>query len=572
MIYALTHLYSKHKREIMQHVKPRWLKLFNYALIGLTVVLAVTYILFEQTGASASTKAQWGITPSILIIGGIHALYTLLIYPFFYKKYTWAASLLSFVIYASLFAGIIDTSGNTNLLYRLGYAGLVFCMGMNGPFSPLLATLLTWIVLIFSLVGFTTPTKASLGFNILIDLIVTATGLAGWYLFKRWYVGGDESSELESLLKQEQLKSNTIIESITDGVMIIDPKGTIQTLNESAAVMLGWSRKEAVKLDYRSLVKPVVEEEIKLDSDAITHSLESGTAQQKVSLLATQHQRHIYVDIVASPLFKTVEDPDTFQIMQKNVGVIAILRNVDAQKREEQQRSDFISTASHEMRTPVAAIQGFLELALNPKVASVDAKAQEYLEKAYDSTKHLGKLFQDLLTVSKTEDGRLGNNPTVIEVGELLKELVEQEKMAASKKQLELRLAEGTVNEKRIQPLLYVHADAERLREVILNLIENAIKYTKSGLITVGAGLKDQSIVIRVSDTGMGIAEEDIPHLFQKFYRIDNSETREIGGTGLGLYISKQIIESMGGKVRVESVLGEGSTFFVEIPRVSPKS
>ncbi|MFO0970734.1 MAG: ATP-binding protein [Candidatus Saccharimonadales bacterium] len=556
----------------MQHVKPSWLRIFNYALIGLTAILAAIYILFEQTGASEATKATWGITPSILIIGAIHALYTLIIYPFFYKKYTWATSLLSFVIYAALFAAVIDTSGNTNLTYRLGYAAFVFCMGMNGPFTPLLATLLTWIVLIFSLVGLTTPTKASIGFNILIDIIVTAAAFGGWYVFKRWYVGSGESAELQSLLQQEQLKSNTIIESITDGVMIVDTAGTVQTLNESAAIMLGWSREEATKLDYRSLIVPEAINEKAPEIDAITESLKSGTANKKVSLLTTQHQRHIYVDIVASPLFKTVEDPETLQLSQKHVGTIAILRNVDAQRREEEQRSDFISTASHEMRTPVAAIQGFLELALNPKVATVDDKAREYLQKAYDSTKHLGTLFQDLLTVSKTEDGRLANTPVVIEINELLQELVEQEKMAAAKKQLELHFSRADAGEKNVQPLLYVHADPERLREVILNLIENALKYTKAGLITVGASLKDQSVVIRVSDTGIGMAEEDIPHLFQKFYRIDNSATREIGGTGLGLYISKQVVEQMGGKIWVESKLGEGSTFFVQIPRVSAET
>ncbi len=552
----------------MQHVKPSWLRIFNFALVGLTAIFAAVFVLFEQTGASPATKAQWGITPSILIIGAIHAVYTLTIYQFFYKKYTWIVNLIPIVMYAFLFAGIIDTSGNTNLVYRLGYAGLVFLMALNGPFPPLLATLLTWTILVFTMVGLTTPTKASLGFNIIIDIVVTGAALAGWYLFKRWYVGNGESAELQSLLEQEQLKSNTIIESITDGVMIIDTKGTVQTLNESAAIMLGWNTKEANKLDYRSLIKPEMEDQ-KQDGDAISDSLKSGAAAQKVTLLTTQHQRHIYVDIVASPLFKTYEDPETFQLSQKQVGVIAILRNVDAQKREEQQRSDFISTASHEMRTPVAAIQGYLELALNPKVATVDDKAREYLQKAYDSTKHLGKLFQDLLTVSKTEDGRLANTPTVIEISQLLQELVEQQKMAAAKKQLSLSCSTNEGGEKSVQPLLYVHADPERLREVILNLIENAIKYTKSGLITVGAALKDQSVVIRVSDTGIGMAEEDIPHLFQKFYRIDNSATREIGGTGLGLYISKQIIEQMGGKIWVESKLGEGSTFFVQVPRVN---
>lgn len=555
----------------MQHVKPAWLRAFNYVLIGLTGCLFITYLLFETSSVSQTTKANWGITQSILIIGAIHALYVLLIYPLFYKKYTWFANLIPIVIYAFLFAGIIDTSGNTNLVYRLGYAVLVLFMGMNGPFPPLLAVLLTWVVLVFSYVGLTTPTKASLGFNLLIDLIVTVAGIGGWYVFKRWYVNSGESAQLESLLEEEQSKSNMIIESITDGVLIINPKGTIQTLNESAATMLGWPQKEAVHLDYKSLIKPEKENEADDATDAISTCLQTNTATQKVSLLTTQHNHHIYVDIVASPLFKSVENPETYELQQKNVGVVAVLRNVDTQKREEARRSEFISTASHEMRTPVAAIQGFLELALNPKVATVDEKAHGYLEKAYDETKHLGQLFQDLLTASKSEDGRLTQNPTIIEVSEVLQEITDAERLTAEKKGLNVNFDhQGVGGERNVKPLMYVNADPERLREVIMNIFENAIKYTKSGLITVGATLKERSVVIRISDTGVGIAEEDIPHLFQKFYRTDNSATREIGGTGLGLYISKQIVEAMGGKIWVESVLGQGSTFFIEIPRVSP--
>ena len=249
-----------------------------------------------------------------------------------------------------------------------------------------------------------------------------------------------------------------------------------------------------------------------------------------------------------------------------------MLRDVDEQKRQEQQRSDFISTASHEMRTPVASIQGFIELALNPKVAVIDEKARGYLVKAQDATKHLGELFQDLLTVSKSDDGRLANNPEVIEVGALLKELVEQNRMVAEKKNLKVVLDNGAADAKTVAPLMYVNADPERLREIFTNLFDNAVKYTSTGIITVGASLKEQGVVIRVADTGMGIPAEDIPHLFQKFYRTDNSATREIGGTGLGLYICKQIVEMMGGKIWVESTPGAGSTFFVEIPRVSPPS
>ncbi len=556
----------------MQHVKASWLKLFNFGLILLTTVLFVTYFAFENLQVPEATKAQWGITPAILVIGGVHALYTLFVYPFFNKKYTWFANVPSLAIYAMLFAAIIDTSGNVNLVYRLGYVALIFFFGLNGPFPPLAGILLTWTVFIFSQVGLTTPTKASVKFNIIIDVLLTVAGLLGWLFFKRWYVKKADKAALalESMLEQEQSKSSVMLEAITDGVMVINPKGTVQVINRSAASMLGWDQKEAMNLDFRSLFEPINETEtIAMAETAINLTLKSSVAEQKVSYLKTHNNRQLYVDIVASPIFQTIRTQETGQSTKKLVGVIAVLRNVDEQKRQEQQRSDFISTASHEMRTPVASIQGFIELALNPKVATIDEKAKAYLLKAHDATRHLGELFQDLLTVSKSEDGRLANNPKLIEVRETVQEIVEQTRVSAESKGLKLMFDTSESNDKTIAPLMYVKVDPERLREIVLNLIDNAIKYTKAGMITVGVSLKDQGVVLRVSDTGLGIAEEDIPHLFQKFYRTDNTSTREIGGTGLGLFICRQIVEVMGGKIWVESTVGAGSTFYVEIPRVS---
>lgn len=391
-------------------------------------------------------------------------------------------------------------------------------------------------------------------------------------MFNGWRKKHKNTPQPVSSLEQEQLKTSVILESITDGVMILSPTGTVSVINQSCADMLGWDHTEAVNLDYKSLFS--VESDTGAEEtpiDAITEVLSTKKASQKLSLIKTKHEHHLYIDIVASPIIDTTPQPGTTMATAVATGVVAVLRNVDSQKRQEQQRSDFISTASHEMRTPVASIQGFIELALNPKVATVDDKARGYLQKAYEATKHLGELFQDLLTVSKSEDGRLVNHPVLIDVNEFLTEIVEQDAHRAQEKGLALSFDQPTANGKIVNPLMYVNVDHERLHEIVSNLVENAIKYTPKGLITLGASTKDRGVVIRVSDTGLGIATEDIPHLFQKFYRTDNSATREIGGTGLGLFITKQIVEMMGGKIWVESTLGSGSTFYVEIPRVAPE-
>lgn len=442
---------------------------------------------------------------------------------------------------------------------------------MNGTFLPIATISISWAIFAMQLSVGTEPLPMV---SFLALTGATIASILGWIVFRDRYV--DDSTKktlnLNRQLRQEKDITEMLLNSITDGVIITDPKGTVNSINDGAATILGWTKKDAEGLDYRSLIQAEIEpgqdESMKLTAIDACH--QSGKPEQKISLLKTPNDHHLYVDIVASPIVDP-QKAGNDSLQHSDMGVIAVLRNVDQQKKEQQQRSDFISTASHEMRTPVASIQGFVELALNNKVSTIDDKARGYLEKAHEATKHLGKLFQDLLTVSRSEDGRLGNNPKLIEVGEFLSELVEQDQPVAEKKGLKLVYESGNnPDNKSVNPLLYVNVDPERLREVVLNLLDNALKYTSSGMITVGASLKDSGVLIRVSDTGIGIPTEDIPHLFQKFYRTDNSATREIGGTGLGLYICKQIVDLMGGKIWTESTLGAGSTFYVELPRVSP--
>jgi signal transduction histidine kinase len=259
------------------------------------------------------------------------------------------------------------------------------------------------------------------------------------------------------------------------------------------------------------------------------------------------------------------------------------MRDVSAERAEEQQRAEFISTASHEMRTPVAAIEGYLSLALNEKVSTIDSRARNFLEKAHSSTQHLGQLFQDLLTSAKAEDGRLSNHPVVIEMGSYLQQLVEDLRFTAQKKGLIAEFVVGTGEAidatnpaadttsalKVIKPLYYAYADPDRLREVITNIFDNACKYTEAGKVSIGLTGNNEVVQLYVRDTGAGIPAEDIPHLFQKFYRVDNSATRTIGGTGLGLFISRKIIELYQGRIWVESQMGKGSTFFINLPRLS---
>lgn len=379
-------------------------------------------------------------------------------------------------------------------------------------------------------------------------------------------VGGSDK-----LAKNQGLNSEFILGVIEDGVVMVGPDNLIHLFNAAAGQITGWSASDAVGLEFHSVL-PLVDEHgtmIPPQLHAFAKALASDkTVRDSKSLLQTRSGKLIPVSLIVSPM--TSNDPPKADTPS---GVVGVFRDITTEKQEEAQRSEFVSTASHEMRTPIAAIEGYLSLALNPKVSQVDRHAKSYLEKAHVEIQHLGELFQDLLASSKAEDGRIASYPTVVEVGEVVAQAAETGRFNAQAKNLQLKYQISSKKDvaggKVIRPLFYAFIDPNRLREVLQNLLDNAIKYTPEGTITVALTSDNNVIQIQVQDTGTGIPEEDISHLFQKFYRVDSSMTRTIGGTGLGLYISRKIVEMYNGHIWVESTLGRGSTFFINLPRLS---
>lgn len=375
---------------------------------------------------------------------------------------------------------------------------------------------------------------------------------------------------LATNLRDEKMKSELILNAIEDGVMLLDDQKTIQAFNPAAGKITGWAATEAMGIDYKAVMtlvddkgQPYLEEDSPFEK---AYNIKAIVRDQKASL-ATRSKTTISLDVTVSPLL----DPNG--VMR---GAVAVFRDVSAERKEGQQRAEFVSTASHEMRTPVAAIEGYLALALNEKVSTIDGKARDYLEKAHASTQHLGQLFQDLLTSAKAEDGRLTNHPVVVEVSSMLENLTDGLKFAAQKRGLTVEFVLGAPGQiidasggNVVKPLYYTHVDPDRLREVITNIFDNAVKYTDTGKITLGLTGDNAVVQLRVSDTGHGIPAEDVPHLFEKFYRVDNSSTRTIGGTGLGLFICRKIIELYSGRIWVESTVDKGSTFYINLPRLA---
>ena len=370
-------------------------------------------------------------------------------------------------------------------------------------------------------------------------------------------VAGAESAEI---------LANLVLNTIDSGVIIVLSTGVIEYINPAAVSLLGGQMAQ-------NFLGAKLEDILKLENG-------QGVvipAQNNLVFYAVNNGQNYTTREYFLVNLQGQKKPVAFKIITahspKNERIVTFY-DITSELEAESEQTEFISTASHEMRTPVASIEGYLGLALNPKTATIDERAKKYLEEAHKSSQHLGKLFRDLLDVTKLDDKRIKAHLTPIEVTSTVRSIAEGQIPKMSEKDIHFTFGSSSsanMNGGRvINQEVFAAIDVDFLREIINNLIENAIKYTNNGGgIWVNVRGDGDRVLINITDTGIGISPEDSKHVFQKFYRADNSETRTIGGTGLGLYIVKERVEAMSGSTWVESTFGEGSTFYVAFPRLT---
>ena len=367
-----------------------------------------------------------------------------------------------------------------------------------------------------------------------------------------------------SAVTPETSLSQLVVRFIHEGIVIIDEKENIVLANPASEELIGRTFGDMAGLNYDSVLKFLDKagEQVSEAHNPITQACINGKNIEARDL-----------DLVSAENYRTPVSVIATPINGPHSEVVITLRDIAKELEEERERNEFISTASHEMRTPVASIEGYLGLAMNPQTATIDDRAKTYLTKAHDASQHLGRLFQDLLDTTKLDDGRMAPHFEPVEIVKLTKSISDEQIPKITEKGLGYQFGSNNVEQqlggKRIEQVVYASVDPIFLKEVIDNLIENATKYTQSGWVTVNVRADEHNVQIIVEDTGIGIAQEEVNHIFQKFYRVDNSDTREIGGTGLGLFLVKQRVEAMNGRIWVESQKGKGSRFIIMLPRLS---
>ena len=345
------------------------------------------------------------------------------------------------------------------------------------------------------------------------------------------------------LLTDERNRSTTILGSMIEGVAVISPQERVLYSNRAFSQILGL---EAADIEGRSLL------EVVRQSDLLA-------VIRTALALHEQMSSEIVVGTVRPRSFAVTATPVR---AERHPGAVLVMHEITDLRRLERVRQDFVANVSHEFRTPLTAIQGFAETLLGGALDD-QANRGRFVEIIRDHAARLARLTEDLLELSRIEAGKLELEFRPVSLSPLIESCLVAAQLKATPKKITLEV-------KLPSDLPAVRGDSNRLQEVLQNLLDNAVQYTPSGgRIEVSAASEDDQCVVTVADTGIGIPEAEQERIFERFYRVDAARSREAGGTGLGLSIARHIVEAHGGRLWVESAVGEGSRFHFSVPTSS---
>ncbi|NPV06821.1 MAG: PAS domain S-box protein [Anaerolineae bacterium] len=360
-----------------------------------------------------------------------------------------------------------------------------------------------------------------------------------------------ERTEAEKKLRRSQRLLQRTFDALRDAIFVTSADGdVILDCNQAACDTFGYQREEMLGNSMGML---------HVDEGAhasFCRTRDQAVAAQGFLMLAEFPMRRRDGSVFPSERVVTPLDDEE----GRRLGYVCSVRDVSERLKLEQMKSEFVASVSHELRSPLAAIMGYTEIVLDGGPGELSPLQRDFLETVYESSQRLEWLINDLLDVSRMETGRYTLKKQQVALPEVIERAVEQVRPAAADRGVTLVLEV----DRALPPLV---ADARRLGQVLDNLLGNAVKFTPAGgRVTLVARPDESGVVVEVRDTGIGIPEEDLPRVFERFYRARNVAGEDRGGTGLGLYIVRSIVEAHQGTLEVESRLNRGSTFRVHLP------
>ena len=351
------------------------------------------------------------------------------------------------------------------------------------------------------------------------------------------------TTELKDQLNEVSTKKNqieTILRHMTDGIVAFNMNGEIILINPEAKKLLSIRPEDTTFEDIFNKFK------LDINMEKIIYLENWTSSEQRVEV------DDKYINIYFAP-FKNQDDrPD---------GVIAVVQDITEHVKLDNMRKEFVADVSHELKTPITSIMGYADTLLE---GGYDEETQQkFLNVIASESRRMAKLVTDLLTLSRYDSKKKKTEKVAFDLGELVKRC--QDKLA-----IEIKKKNHTVNCFVTADVPPVYADKDDIERVVLNILTNSIKYTKDGgEIKIYVGFVYNDAYIKVFDNGIGIPEEDLNRIFERFYRVDKARTREMGGTGLGLSIAKEILDKNGGSIDIKSVVGQGTEVVIKIPTKS---
>ncbi|MCT8138835.1 HAMP domain-containing protein [Anaerobacillus sp. CMMVII] len=341
-------------------------------------------------------------------------------------------------------------------------------------------------------------------------------------------------------LNQEKEQLSRILSSMADGVITLDRKGSIVVTNPPAKQFIqAWYFEQSIE------VNPDATDDL---PKAIKKLFQQVVALEKEQMAEVDVQGRTWV-VLMTPLYD-----ESFVR-----GAVAVLRDMTEERLHDKLRKDFIANVSHELRTPIAMLQGYSE-AIIDDIAGSEEEKKELAQIIYDESLRMGRLVNELLDLARMEAGHIQLNIEPINIREFARRVLRKFQGVAKDHNIQLKAEIAEVESE-------IMVDPDRIEQVLTNLIDNAMRHTSvQGSVTLAVSPLRDGIKIDIRDTGSGIPEEDLPFVFERFYKADKARTRGRSGTGLGLAIVKNIVEAHNGHVSVHSKLGEGTTFSFFIP------
>ena len=358
----------------------------------------------------------------------------------------------------------------------------------------------------------------------------------------------DMSSQLESHIRElseEKADLSAILAGMTEGVLVARPDGRIRLTNQALRRQFSISEEATGKTVLEAFRNVSLQ-------DLVNDAIHGGDVSARELTFLIPNERAY--ELSATRL----QDGGG-----KVTGVIVVFHDITRMRQFENTRKEFVANVSHELRTPLSIIKGYIETLLDEQPPD-EQTTRQFLQTIQRHSHRLEALIADLLSISAMESQQARLNFEPVSMLAAAQSVLDELAREAQEKSI-------TVSLNFPEPLPPVRADAQRLHQVLFNLLDNAIKYTQpSGHVTILATEKDGMIETAVTDDGPGIAPEHLPHVFERFYRVDKARSRELGGTGLGLSIVKHIVQSHGGRVWAESQIEGGSAFYFTLPRAEP--